>query len=178
MQVHMNTLSDEELMALYQSGDDKAFEVLYKRHSGRVLSYLQRRSNPQTARDLLQDAFLKLHRSRHQYSTQYPFLPWLFTITRNALVDFTRLNETKVAKSSTEEVELVAAAIPSLPLTDFEPALVTLSEPQRRTIELRYMQDWSFEKIAAEMQTTPLNVRQIISRSLKKLRSEFGGNSK
>jgi len=165
-------------MALYQSGDDKAFEVLYKRHSGRVLSYLQRRSNPQTARDLLQDAFLKLHRSRHQYSTQYPFLPWLFTITRNALVDFTRLNETKVAKSSTEEVELVAAAIPSLPLTDFEPALVTLSEPQRRTIELRYMQDWSFEKIAAEMQTTPLNVRQIISRSLKKLRSEFGGNSK
>ena len=91
-------LSDEDLMALYQSGDGHAFETLYRRHSGRVFEFLQKKTNPLNARDLLQEAFLKLHRARHQYSVQYPFLPWLFTITRNVLVDFVRLNETKIAQ--------------------------------------------------------------------------------
>src|ERR1035437_9350881 len=98
--------SDEDLMALYQTGDVAAFEALYRRHSGRVFAFLQRKTSPQSACDLLQEIFLKLHRSRHQYSIQYPFLPWLFAITRNALVDSARLNESKIARNSVAEVDV------------------------------------------------------------------------
>ena len=177
---NLTLLSDEDLMAHYQAGNDKAFEALYQRHSGRVLVFLSRRTNPQNARDLLQETFLKLHKARHQYSAQYPFLPWLFTITRNALVDFVRLSETKLAQASLAEI-----AVPVKPDTeakatagDLRPALTALPETQRRAIELRYLQDWSFEKIAADMETTPLNVRQLVSRGIKKLRSGFGRESK
>lgn len=164
--------SDEDLMKLYQSGDDKAFEALYLRHSGRVLAFLQSKSDPQNARELLQETFLKLHRARQKYSPQYPFLPWLFTIARNVFFDFSRLSETKVyKKSEAQDVEVLDGDI----TPEFSVALKGLSGPQKKAIELRYLSDWSFEKIAADMNTSPLNVRQIISRGIKKLRLKSGG---
>lgn len=170
-------LSDEDLMALYQNGDAKAFAVLYYRHAGRVLEFLQRKTSPQNARDLVQETFLKVHRSRHQYSVQYPFLPWLFAITRNALIDLSRLNEFKVAQGSQAQDDITEepAAPPQAWPGDLTVALASLPAKQRRAIELRYLSDWTFEKIAAELKTSPLNIRQIVSRGLRRLRSEFGG---
>ena len=177
MDENLNLLSDEDLMALYQSGEMKAFETLYLRHSGRVLAFLQKKTSPESARELLQETFLKLHRSRHQYSPQYPFLPWLFTITRNALVDFVRLNESKVSRSSVVDIE--QASIPAdAPVwtPDLSQALATLPANQRRAIELRYLSDWTFEQIADDMKTSPTNIRQMVSRGIKKLRSGLGGS--
>src|SRR5438046_324640 len=98
--------SDEELMSLYQTGEYSAFEIIYSRHSGRVFEYLRKRTAVETARDLLQEIFLKVHRSRGQYSSQYPFLPWLFAISRNVLFDFLRLNETRVSQASAGDASL------------------------------------------------------------------------
>ena len=176
MNEKLNQMSDEDLMALYQSGDAQAFDVLYKRHAGRVLAFLQKKTTTESARDLLQETFLKVHRSRHQYSVQYPFLPWLFAITRNALVDFVRLNETKVALSSVTGIETPSEPLEATWTHDLSGALQTLPVNQRRAIELRYLSDWTFEKIADDMKTTPTNVRQVISRGIKKLRSGFGGS--
>jgi RNA polymerase sigma-70 factor (ECF subfamily) len=155
----------------------QAFECLYARHAGRVLAFLHKKVAEQSARDLLQEIFLKLHRARHQYSIQYPFLPWLFAITRNAIVDFVRLNETKVARSSvTSETEIAVGEQPEPWTPGLSAALNTLPVNQRRAIELRYLSGWTFEQIASDMKTTPINVRQVISRGIKKLRSGFGGS--
>jgi len=40
------------------------------------------------------------------------------------------------------------------------------------------MNEWSFEKIADEMNTTPENSRQIISRGIRKIRSFLKGKVK
>lgn len=178
MDENLNQLSDEDLMALYQSGEIKAFETIYARHSGRVLEFLQKKTSPESARELLQETFLKLHRSRHQYSTQYPFLPWLFAITRNAFVDFVRLNESKVARGSVIDIERASISAEDVPTRapDLSQALATLPVDQRRAIELRYLSDWTFEQIAQEMKTTPVNVRQVISRGIRKIRARLGGS--
>jgi RNA polymerase sigma-70 factor (ECF subfamily) len=153
-----------------------AFEALYARHSGRVYEYLKKKTTEENARELLQEIFLKVHRSRHRYSSQYPFLPWIFAISRNAVIDLIRRNETKVARSS--DVEPEAAAPPAEDrewAPDLASALRALPANQRRAIELRYVQDWTFERIAGDLKTTPANARQVISRAIKKLRSAFGG---
>lgn len=173
--------SDEELMRLYQNGDYVAFEVLYQRHAGRVFEFLKKKVSPEIARDLLQETFLKLHRSRGQYSSQYPFLPWLFTISRNVFLDFVRLSETKISEKSSADLisELPVELIPESNWPgNLTTALEHLPESQRHAIKLRYLNDWSFEKIAEDLKTTPLNARQIISRGIKKLRSNFEGGSK
>ena len=168
-------LSDEELMTLYQSGDFAAFEILYHRHSGRVFEYLKKKVDAGHAQELLQETFEKLHRSRSKYNSQYPFLPWLFTISRNALFDFLKTAETKVSQNSTSSSvlldNLVAVVAEAHSPRDISAILEVLPHHQKRAIELRYLHDWTFEKIADDMKTSEPNVRQVISRGIKKLRS-------
>lgn len=172
-------LSDEELMTLYQGGDFAAFEILYHRHSGRVFEYLKKKVDVGHAQELLQETFEKFHRSRSKYNSQYPFLPWLFTISRNALFDFFKTAETKVSQSSSSSPVLLDSLVAVVSDThsphDISVILGELPHNQKRAIELRYLHDWSFEKIADDMKTSEINVRQIISRGLKSLRLIVSG---
>ena len=170
--------SDEELMTLYQSGDYGAFECLYERHSGRVFQYLKGKVSLEAAKDLVQETFLKVHRFRHQYQPQYPFLPWLFTVARNSLHDFLKSADQKVIRIEIDSDSLPAKLLPVASDHDLSAALSGLPHIQRRAIELRYMNEWTFEKIAKEMNTTPENTRQIISRGMKKIRSFLKGEEK
>lgn len=165
-------------MTFYQGGEYTAFECLYERHSGRVLQYLKGRVSPETAQDLLQETFLKVHRSRRLYQAQYPFLPWLFTIARNSLNDFFKSSDQRIVKIGVQADLISEGTLPIAPAHDLSAALSGLPHVQRRAIELRYLNEWTFEKIAKEMSTTPENSRQIISRGIKKIRTLLKGDVK
>lgn len=168
-------------MMLYQSGDSAAFECLYRRHSGRVFEYLKKKVALPTAQELAQETFMKIHRSRHQYSAEYPFLPWLFTISKSVLLDHFKTSETKLSDRAVGGERIIGQLQVAEVVSsghDLESVLRSLPEQQRRAIELRYLNDWTFEKIASEMETSPENTRQIISRGLKRLRSFVQGGEK
>jgi RNA polymerase sigma-70 factor (ECF subfamily) len=170
-----HNLSDEELMGLYQSSDYYAFEILYKRHSGRLYQYLKGKVEVETAEELLQETFSRIHKSRAKYNTQYPFLPWVFTISRNILFDHFKKAETQTRQNSFTQdlIELTAEN----GLADFgsidqlDKAIDVLPDIQKRALKLRYLDDWTFAKIAKEFETTPQNARQLISRGLRKVKS-------
>jgi RNA polymerase sigma factor (sigma-70 family) len=164
--------TDEELMLLYQKGHPEAFNELYRRCSQRVYGYIKKRIFSETlASEVFQEVFMKLHKSKEKYSDQYPFLPWLFTITRNVNIVFYKKNETLVAVHST-----TADSLKNIPTSttdeqfDFSEILSALPEQQRKAIEMRYQKDWTFEKIGESLGTTPANIRQLISRGIKKIR--------
>jgi len=168
-------LSDEELMSLYQMSDYFAFEILYKRHSGKIYEYLKKKVGVDTAQELLQETFATLHKARDKYDSQYPFLPWIFTVTRNALFDYFKRAETQVSKNSSSSEFLSLSGELSIPefggASELKDILSLLPENQKRAIELRYLSDWSFERIAKEIETSPQNVRQLISRGLKRIKA-------
>lgn len=184
MDKKLDQQSDEDLMVLYQNGSHDAFVCLYQRHSGRVFAYLKLKVSVEVAQDLLQEVFMKMHRSREQYSAQYPFLPWIFTIARNALFDLLKNSETKLEKASLISETILdrlsegADSLISTSEHDLTAALGSLPSQQKRAVELRYLSDWSFEQIAEEMKTTPENTRQIVSRGIKKIRSLIKGDGK
>jgi RNA polymerase sigma factor (sigma-70 family) len=160
---------DEELMLAYKLGDESAFEELYARYSGRVLSYLRKKTRSEAqARDIFQSAFLKFHRTRSVYNPAYPFSPWLFTICRNELLDAVR-KESRSIEQSVSEVPETATSEPSTHL-DLSP----LPAQQQKVLKLRYEQDATFEEIARALDTTPSNARQLVSRSIKALRGIYG----
>lgn len=165
-------ITDEHLMDSVQSGNWAAFEVLYERHSGRVLGYLQKKVDSQTALDLMQETFVKVFRHHRRYNSQYPFLPWLFTLSRHVLLDHlkSRQFQNKQLSVSQELIPEVAWQPQRDGIPDFSEALRSLSPTQKRAVELRYLQEWSFEKIAQDLKTTEGNVRQILSRSVRALR--------
>jgi len=75
-------------MARYADGDVEGFDELFGRYEARVHSYFLRRTGSvERARDLYQELFLRIHRSRDAYDPSRPFAPWLFQIAHRLLVD-------------------------------------------------------------------------------------------
>ncbi|MGZ3694961.1 MAG: RNA polymerase sigma factor [Bdellovibrionota bacterium] len=166
----MNNLSDEELMGAYQIGDEQAFSVLYQRHSGRVYGFLKSKFREEAAaKDVLQATFLKLHRTRAKYDAKFLFVPWLFTICRNEMLDAFKKNNQRQETLMAETPE--PALTPEAETTEI--SLTSLPAAQREAIELRFEQDLSFEQIAEHLATSPSNARQIVSRAVRSLRSLY-----
>ena len=165
-------------MVLYQNGDYGAFEELYERHSAKVYAYLRGHLPRQSdADDLHQLVFLRLHEHRSRYNATFPFLPWIFSITRNALIDF--LRKKRAIPVGTEKLEFLAndpgAGSGMGEGLDLEPALASLSKAERELIQLRFQEGLSFEDIAKRLGLHSPTVRKRMSRTLQSLKKLFEG---
>jgi RNA polymerase sigma-70 factor (ECF subfamily) len=165
-------LPDEELMALYQEGSQSAFNVLYSRYSGKVFNYLKTRCRTkEEAGDLFQEVFVKIHRSKHLYNPSLPVVPWIFSVTHSVLIDGKRKTGRKK-----EELGFNFDQIPTqhekseMNSHTLKPLIEKLPNQQQIAIEMRYFNEKTFEEIAERLKTSPLNVRQLISRGLKVLK--------
>jgi RNA polymerase sigma-70 factor, ECF subfamily len=79
------------LMDRYASGDDAAFRDLYAELEPRVRRFLLRLSGrPTVADELVQEAFLRMHRARAAFNRGAPALPWAYTVARNVFLDHDR----------------------------------------------------------------------------------------
>lgn len=161
--------TDEELMIAYQMGDSEAFGALYKRHAPKVYGFIKSRVHTgELADDILQNTFLKLHRSRAKYDNKFSFSAWIFTIARSTLIDAMR-SEMK-SKISSHEAEISNATTAEDQKPVDLPDLSSLPTNQRSALEMRYLEELQFAEIAKRLDTTSTNVRQLISRAIKKLR--------
>jgi RNA polymerase sigma-70 factor (ECF subfamily) len=78
-------------MDRYASGEDSAFQTLYRHGAPRVRGFLMRLSGDAAlADDLAQEAFLRIHRARGSFEPGAAALPWMFAITRNVFLDHAR----------------------------------------------------------------------------------------
>ncbi|MDY0222039.1 MAG: sigma-70 family RNA polymerase sigma factor [Desulfobacterium sp.] len=171
-------MTDEELMVAYREGDLSAFQKLYKRHKGRLMGYLVTKlKDLDEAEDVFQSVFIKLHGSRFNYKENIPFLPWIFTITRNTMIDHIRKKRTykKHISVDTEYISSRAVGNISEPLSIGAAIseLSSLSDPQRQALELRFNDGLSFVDIGKQMKITHSNARQITSRAIRSLRDIF-----
>lgn len=167
----LRDLADEELMVMYQNGSEEAFQAIYQRHAERIYGFLRRRVwNEERAAELFQEVFLKLHRSKRLYNRSLPALPWIFSITRSVLVDGLRV-DTRVARGKEESGPPPAVELPASAGGELTELLGRLPESQRRALELRYVDERTFEEIAANLKTSAPNARKIISRAVARLKS-------
>jgi RNA polymerase sigma factor (sigma-70 family) len=162
---------DEELMQAYQLGSLEAFETLYIRHSGKVYGFIRNRLKDRTAADdVFQATFLKLHTSRTHYDPSFPFAAWLFTVCKSVLIDHGR-KKARLLEDFNEEA--LANARSSEAVVHDLPSFENLPGNQRQVLEFRYgPEDLSFDEIAKRMGSSPGNVRQLVSRAIRKLRGQ------
>jgi len=75
---------DVALMLRLQTGDETAFQDLFRKWSPRVLQYTRRFvGSDALAEELTQDVFVQVFRFRNRYRPQSRFATWLFTIATN-----------------------------------------------------------------------------------------------
>ena len=86
--------SDDELMLKYgDSGDVKFLSELIKRVGDDLYHYLIKHSDAELAKDISQQAWLKVIDKRACYSSTGSFKSWLFKIARTTLIDeYRKLN--------------------------------------------------------------------------------------
>ena len=78
----------EELMGRYQKGDTTAVTALVECLTPQLYRFFASLTNSNAdAEDMLQEAWLRIHRVRHTYRGAEPVLPWLYAIARSVQVE-------------------------------------------------------------------------------------------
>lgn len=80
--------SDEMLMVRYKRGDRDAFAELVRRYQRPLYNFSVRYlGNRDAAREVTQDAFLRLVKCSADFKHESRFSTWIFSITRNLCID-------------------------------------------------------------------------------------------
>jgi RNA polymerase sigma-70 factor (ECF subfamily) len=141
--------ADLELLRRMRLGDESALEALYTRYGGLVFTLALRIvGDPELAREVLQDTFLRSWDGRETYDSGRGRVPWwLMGIARNCAIDMlrsrphqARLREQERPTSGAhadEAAESGTADAVALRRTVTQ-ALAGLTDVQREAIELAY----------------------------------------
>jgi RNA polymerase sigma-70 factor (ECF subfamily) len=169
--------ADARLMLDFAGGDDAAFDALFDRWSGPLLRFVERMvSDRATAEELVQDAFLRVHRARARYEPTARFSTWLYRIAGNLARNELRRPRRARPHASTDDasgpsLELVAGGAATDDLVDSRRMrenvavlIEALPERQRMALWLSAVEGLRHAEIAEVLETTPASVKALIHR--------------
>jgi RNA polymerase sigma-70 factor (ECF subfamily) len=162
-------------MAAYQDGRLDGFEQLYAACAAPLRRYLAVLTRDASlADDLLQDAFLQVHRARHTYDRDQPVRPWLFAITRHVFLMHTRSTRRRLARVRPMPDNLDMPVPPAVEgLADrmrLTRALGRIAPDRRESLLLHHVWGFSFREIAGILGTTEAAAKLQSSRGMADLR--------
>jgi RNA polymerase sigma-70 factor (ECF subfamily) len=166
---------DEELMTLYADGDAEAFDELFRRHEARAYAYFSKRTrSPERARDLYQELFLRIHRSRDLYDPARPFVPWFFQIAHHLLIDDQRRAHRCHEVPIGDRVLRADGFACDDRLADREEicrALAELSSEERYILVSSKLEGVGYAELALRLGKTVDAVKKAASRAVQRLRA-------
>ncbi len=169
-------LSDEVLMELFRLGEKGAFDELYIRYSKRIYGFLRAKLRDEgMIEDVYQETFMKLYKNRASYNRELPFMPWFFTICRNTMLDAVRKSERIRATIDLASFEPALGTSTGSPpaIADYQLYLDSLSERERKIVELHFVQDLPFNAVSKRLGISSTAARKISSRAINKLKVLF-----
>jgi RNA polymerase sigma-70 factor (ECF subfamily) len=175
----LHTLSEAELIKLAKK-DTRYFQELYERNFEFVFRFLFKRlsGNEEMAAELSQKTFIKAMGAINKYEDRgFAFSTWLIRIAQNEANMLYRASKKTVLIEFTEvEVKsLVNEVYNSSEYNDEHYDLLiqmlnNLPDDQSDLIELRFLHEMSFKKIADIYDITEANAKMRVYRIIEKLR--------
>ena len=171
-----DTRSDQELIAAINGGDSEAFEALYYRYRDWVVSLSFRFTQDHaTAIDVLQETFLYLLKKFPGFELRCQMKTFLYPPVKN--LSLAALRKTRQWSSDPEHLDQLEA--PDSMETSSASAraglartLTKLSEAQRETILLRFVDDLSLNEIAQALELPVGTVKSRLHTALETLRND------
>ena len=170
----------QELMVLYQQADRAAAVELVECLSPMLYRFLkQQTSTRMIAEDLLQDCWLRIHRSRHSYRPGSRLLPWVFAIARRARIDGFRRYMRREMRETPLSEEFGSAVAVSAPEEktpgDVWRHVHALTESEQEAIHLLKVQGLSLEEVSRITGASVTAIKQRAHRAYVKLRVALQG---
>jgi RNA polymerase sigma-70 factor, ECF subfamily len=186
-----SSLSDEGLIALISTNDNEALALLFRRYARiiRGVAYRVLRDVSE-ADDLLQDVFLLIHRLCKTFdSSKGPVRFWILQVAYRRAISrrryltsrhfYTRLDlddtESELADTGASAGELEDSIDARLGNGGLAGVFESLSENQRQTLRLFFVEGYTFDEIAAKLGQSRGNVKHHYFRGLDRLRKQFFG---
>lgn len=180
---------DIQLMLAFQKGEKSAFEALLRKHYRNVLNFCYRfLGRRDSAEDITHEVFLKAYQSAAGYQPRARFRTWLYTIARNLCFNELRRKARQMSafgEAGNRDTEHPANPMPEDALTPedrvlrkermaaIRAAIAELPENQRMAVILRRYDDFSYEEIAAALDTSEKAVKSLLSRAKEHLRKKL-----
>ncbi|MBQ1819039.1 MAG: sigma-70 family RNA polymerase sigma factor [Bacteroidales bacterium] len=168
--MNWNALSDDELVARYQAGEETALKNLILRYERRLFSYLiVSVKNKEVAEDIFQDTFIKVINTIRSgnYHEEGKFFQWIMRIANNLKIDYYRRLQRMPTVDGGEEFDIFTIIgsrdesieekmIREQTYADLNHYVEYLPEEQKEVLKMRIYSDYSFKEIA-EMTNVSIN---------------------
>lgn len=167
--------TDADLAAVFQRGDDQAFATLYERHKRALFAFaLRMLGDTDAARDIVQDAFLRVYERRGQLNRPESFRGWLFAIARNRCLTHLRGDRGRASlEDAPEEAVTATIAADEREIEEnvrlIRVGLARLKVEYREVLILREYQGLSYREIAEITEATEGAVKSRIFKARKAL---------
>ena len=155
-------LNDQQLIAQYLKGNERAFEILLSRHKEKIYTSIYLFVKDQAlAEDIFQEVFIKIIDTlrKGKYNHEGKFVQWALRISYNMCVDYFRRSKRRPKVSPTETFDIFDVLqnpepnaeqniIKSQTHNKIRSLVDQLPPEQREVVILRHYADMSFKEIA------------------------------
>ena len=179
--------SDEQLMSLFQGGDENAYIELVDRYKDKLINFIfNYLGDLESSEDVVQETMIKLYQKKHYYKEIAKFSTWLYTIAKNLantelrkrkqrkttlLSQFSKDDKTyELASNDPEPGHEIQTDIVNKIIRD---AVDQLSEKFKIVIVLRDIQGLSYEDISEIINVPIGTVKSRINRARLQLQVEL-----
>jgi RNA polymerase sigma-70 factor (ECF subfamily) len=186
-------LDEGGLIRAVQRGDSDAFEQLVRAYDQSVLRLaVNLLRSQEDARDVFQEAFLRVYRNIHTFRFDCSFHTWLYRIVTNICLDYLRKRKVRKEEPAVVDTsegpldrmndfeEEAAHADPERNLWNrqlshrIEGALGSLTPRERMVFELRHYQGLRLRNIGEILGTSEEAAKNCLFRATQKMRVELG----
>ncbi len=126
-------------------------EAIYKEYHDKVLYYIRGKvNNQEDAEDICADVFLKIQKKKDEYDDKKAAVStWIYTIARNAVIDFYRCNHVgeELSEDLVSDDSIDEEILKKETLSELADAVKKLSEEERTVILMHYYEDLSLKEI-------------------------------
>ena len=186
-------LDEAGLIRAVQRGDQDAFEQLVRAHDQGVLRLAcNMLRSPEDARDVYQEAFLRVYKNIHAFRFDCSFHTWLYRIVTNVCLD--HLRKKKVRKEESPALETPEGIVDRMDNVEevsadgdperrywnlqlgsrIEDVLNGLTPRERMVFELRHYHGMRLRNIGEVLGTTEEAAKNCLFRATQKMRGSLG----
>ena len=161
----------------WMEGDCASFSLVYDYYIDKIFRFIYFKVPSGEAEDLTEDVFVKVMEKKHTFNpTKSSFSTWIYTIARNTVIDFLRTQKVNLELSETIQdldtnKDIVNNLDKDFEILNLKKALETLPKDKQDLVILRFIDELSYEEMAAILDKSEGSIRISMMRTLRDLRT-------